>query len=126
MAKVTLPAGRDFFAFNDHIGNFGNAFSFDDATGDYEPVDPTIDQATLDAALITYAADVAGINAAWADKLTDFNDDVMKTEFDSNAGLTAVIKEMVDELNAIRQNAGLPDLNFGVVNAAIRQRINKP
>lgn len=125
MGKITLTSGQNFQAYALHIGALDTVMvSFDEATLEVE-VD-SVDQATMDAGLISYAADQANLDDVLNDYLEDQEGEFGKNEFKDNKGLTAVIKEMVDELNAIRQNAGLPDLNFGLVNAAIRQRINKP
>lgn len=119
MGKVTLPAGGVVGAFNDHVGQHGKAYMF--LALDVEI--PQVDQATLDAALVTYAADVATINADFADKLADEEKDRRKDHFDDNSHVTATIKEMVIQLNELRALHGLPDLNFGQVNASIRNRI---
>ena len=123
MSTVTLPAGANFYAFNDLVGNRNKLFSFDETTMEYESA---VAQAALDAALITYAADQATIDADFADDEADREKDDKKDRFDEKDDLTALIKEMVDQLNDIRTNAGMPLLNFGTVNAAIRSRIGQP
>ena len=123
MGTVTLPAGANFHAFNDHAGNLNGFFGFDETTFEYES---DVNQATLDAALITYTADQATIDADFADDEADREKDAKKDRFDEKDDLTALIKEMVDQLNDIRANAGMPLLNFGTVNAAVRSRIGQP
>lgn len=85
-----------------------------------------VTQAVLDQALIDYAADQATKDQDFQDHIEDVANDAAKDVFDDASELTAVIKEMVDQLNDIRTNAGMPLLNFGTVNAAIRQRIGAP
>jgi len=120
MGKVTLPAGGVPAAFNDHAGHHGRGYYFDGL----EIEIPQVDQPTLDAALVTYAADVATINADFQDKLDDEEKDRRKDEFDDNSHTTALIKEMVDQLNELRALHSLPALNFGQVNASIRNKVD--
>jgi len=123
MSTVTLPVGGNFFAFDDFVGNRGAGFSFDEITMEYES---GVAQAALDAALINYVADQATIDADFADDEKDRRDDEEKDRFDEKDDLTALIKEMVDQLNVLRALHALPDLNFGTVNASIRSRIGQP
>lgn len=122
MAKVTLPAGGIPGAFNDHVGQHGKGYFFQGL----EIEIPQLTQAVLDAALITYTADVTNINDDFADKIADEIKDRDKDAFDDKTDLTALIKEMVDQLNELRALHALPALNFGVVNADIRNRIGQP
>lgn len=122
MAKVTLPAGGVPGAFNDHVGQHGNGYYVDGLDVQITQ----LNQATLDAALITYAADLTSINDDFADKLVDEANDLAKDEFDDDSIVTALIKEMVEQLNDIRGNAGMPLLTFGTVNSNIRNRIGQP
>ncbi len=119
MGNVTLPAGGVPGAFVDHVGQHNKGYRFDGLDVEI----PQVDQATLDAALITYAADLTSINDDFADKLADEEKDRRKDLFDDNSHTTAHIKEMVILLNELRALHGLPDLNFGTVNASIRNRI---
>ena len=84
------------------------------------------DQATIDAQLVTYVADQTNIDDDFQDVLDDEAKDSAKSEFDDDSILTALIKEMVDQLNDIRAQTGQPALNFGQVNADIRNRIGQP
>ncbi len=122
MGTVTLPVGGVPGAYNDHLGQHGNAFSFFESTNEIEI--RQVDQATMDAALITYTADQANIDNDFADKIADIAKDLRKDRFDDNSHVTATIKEMVIQLNELRALHGLPDLNFGTVNASIRNRID--
>lgn len=124
MSIITLLPGHNFEALNDFAGNANLMAYWDPTTLELEM--PGIDQATADQALIDYAADQATIDADFADKVKDQKDDALKDEFDDDSIVTAIIKEMVEQLNDIRTNAGMPLLNFGTVNAAIRSRIGQP
>lgn len=124
MSTLTLLPGHNFEALNDFAGNEGLMTSWDPNTLELEM--PAIDQPTADQALIDYVADQVNIDNDFADKRADQAKDRMKDEFDDKDDLTALIKEMVDQLNDIRANAGMPLLNFGTVNAAIRSRIGQP
>jgi hypothetical protein len=124
MGKVTLLAAHNFHSFARHVGAMDQMIVFDSDTLEVEL--PDIDQATMDAGLITYTADQANLDSEFADALEDQISEFGRNIFDEKPDLTALIKVMVDELNAIRTVNGLPDLNFGLVNAAIRQRIGKP
>ena len=124
MSKLTLLPGHNFEALNDFAGNEGLMTGWDSTALELEM--PDIDQATADQALIDYAADQANIDANFADKRADQAKDRKKDEFDDKDDLTALIKVMVDELNVLRAIEGLPDLNFGQVNASIRNRIGNP
>lgn len=122
MSNVTLPAGGNFPAFNDFVGNRDKLYSFDESTLEYES---DVNQATLDAALINYTADQATIDSDFADAEKDRRDDEEKDRFDNKDDLTALIKVMVEELNVLRALHAIPDLNFGTVNASIRSRIGQ-
>lgn len=124
MSILTLLPGHNFEAFNDFAGNEGLMAYFDPTTLELEM--PDIDQATADQALIDYVADQANIDADFVDKRADQAKDRKRDEFDEKDDLTALIKVMVEELNVLRALHSLPDLNFGQVNASIRQRIGNP
>jgi hypothetical protein len=126
MGKVTLLAGHNFHSYARHVGAMDLMIYFNEDTLEIEL--PDIDQATMDAGLITYAADQANLDSEFADALEDQEGEFVQNEFDDKKDLTALIKVLVDELNAVRAASvpPLPNLNFGLVNAAIRQRIGKP
>lgn len=124
MAKVTLLGSHNFHSYARHVGAMDLMIHFDPTT--LEITLPDIDQATMDAGLITYAADQANLDSDFADALEDQINEFGQNLFDEKKDLTALIKVLVDELNVLRATQSLPDLNFGLVNAAIRQRIGKP
>ncbi len=126
MGKLTLLAGHNFHAYARHAGAMDLMINFDPATLEIEL--PDIDQTTMDAALITYVADQTNLDSELVDALADQEIEFEQNLFDEKKDLTALIKVLVDELNAVRAASvpPLPNLNFGLVNAAIRQRIGKP
>lgn len=130
MATVTVtlpPSARNrhsWRSFVNFIGQRGKASSLDQATGELTLFEG--DQATIDAQLVTYVADQTNIDDDFQDVLDDEAKDSAKSEFDDDSILTALIKEMVDQLNDIRAQTGQPALNFGQVNADIRNRIGQP
>lgn len=124
MGKVTLSAGHNWHSFARHVGAMDLMINFDPTT--LEVTLPDIDQATMDAGLVTYAADQATLDSEFADALEDQEAGFAQNLFDEKKDMTALIKVMVDELNTLRATQSLPDLNFGQVNAAIKQRIGKP
>lgn len=126
MGKVTLLAGHNFHSFARHVGAMDLMIQFNPTTLEVDL--PDIDQATMDAGLITYAADQVNLDSELVDALEDQESEFAQNIFDEKKDLTAFIKVMVDELNAVRAASvpPLPALNFGLVNAAIRQRIGQP
>jgi len=123
MGTVTLTATQNEKAFADFVAT-NKLFTFDPVS--FELVMPSVSQAVLDTALINYAADQANIDNDFADRVADEIKDMEKDAFDDKTDLTALIKEMVDQLNELRALHALPALNFGVVNADIRNRIGQP
>jgi len=123
MGTVTLTATQNEKAFADFAAT-NKLFTFDPVS--FELVMPSVAQAVLDLALINYAADQANIDNDFADRVADEIKDMEKDAFDDKTDLTALIKEMVDQLNELRALHALPALNFGVVNADIRNRIGQP
>jgi hypothetical protein len=124
MGKVTLLVGHNWHSFARHVGAMDLMIYFNPDTLEIEL--PDIDQATMDAGLITYTADQANLDSELVDALEDQESGFAQNLFDEKKDLTAIIKVLVDELNTLRATQSLPDLNFGQVNAAIRQRIGKP
>ena len=123
MAKVITQPGHDVRALADHAGSaVKGQVGFRQETSELEVADVT--QPALDAALITYVADQANIDTNFADKMNDERKDKDKDKFDEKNDLTALIKEMVDQLNELRALHALPPLNFGIVNSSIRNRID--
>ncbi len=128
LRKVILPAGGRREAFNHFIGNAPFGYSeLEPANNEFGVPESFIDQATLDQKALDYAADIPAADAAADQAAEDFLDEEERQRsVDNNPGLTALIKVMVDELNVIRANAGLPNVNFGQVNAAVRQEVRRP
>lgn len=126
MGKLTLLAGHNFHAYARHVGAMDQMIQFDPNTLEIDL--PDTDQATMDAGLITYVADQANLDSELVDALEDQDVEFIQNLFDDKKDLTALIKVLVDELNAVRAASvpPLPNLNFGLVNAAIRQRIGQP
>ena len=122
MATVTVLPSHNLLALADHAGSNRQDLLI---TEDQFEV-PDVTQPVLDAALVTYVADQATVDADFADKVADEKKDREKNEFDDKSDLTALIKIMVDELNTLRALHALPDLNFGTINADIRNRIGNP
>ncbi len=85
-----------------------------------------VTQAVLDQALIDYAADQVDKDNDFQDHLEDVAKDAAKDQFDNASDLTALIKELVEQLNVLRALHALPDLNFGTVNASVRSKIGNP
>jgi hypothetical protein len=127
MRTVILPVGGKRDAFNWFIGNVDGFNQLEPSNNEFGVDDATISQAALDQKLIDYAADIAQVHSDFADFLSDEADERVRVmQVDNDGGLQSLIKVMVDELNAVRQNAGLPDLNLGIVTAAVRSNAKKP
>ena len=126
MRTVIIPVDGRRDAFNWFIGNI-DGFSQLEANNEFGVDDSAISQVDLDNFAATYAADVAQVHSDFADFLSDQADErVRVAQVDNDGGLQSLIKVMVDELNVVRANAGLPNLNLGVVTAAVRSNAKKP
>lgn len=122
MARITILPGHNQNAIADLAGsNRQNLSIVDD-----ELEVPDVTQAALDAAFADYVANQVDRDNDFGLKLADEKRDREKDEFDDKSDLTALIKEMVDQLNVLRALHALPALNFGPVNADIRNRIGQP
>lgn len=121
MGKVTLPVTHNFHAFNDHAGNADRAFFFDEGTREIEI--PTITQPALDAALITYTADQANIDAAFVQSLVDRVLNQERDRLDNEKILKALAELLVDEFNVLRAIEGLPLRTFAQLRTAIRNKV---
>ncbi len=127
MRTVILPAGGQQNAFNWFIGNHEGYAQLEPSNNEFGVNDNAISQADLDQKLIDYTANMAQVHADYDQFVSDEADEaIRKMQVDNNGGLQSLIKIMVDELNAVRQNAGLPDLNLGQVAAAVRSNAKKP
>lgn len=122
LRTVILPPGSRRNAFNWFIGN-EHGFNQMEANSEFGVDEAVISQADIDQKAIDYAADLATVHQDYDDHLADVAKDQRKDRFDDNSHVTATIKEMVIQLNELRALHGLPDLNFGTVNASIRNRI---
>lgn len=126
MRTVMLPAGNRRDAFNWFIGNH-DGFAQLEANNEFGVLESAISQVDLDNFAATYAADMATVHSDYDDFRSDTADElVRKMQVDNDGGLQSLIKVMVDELNAVRANAGLPNLNLGQVTAAVRSNAKKP
>ncbi len=125
MANVTLLPGHNPAAVANLAGSArGRNMRFRQEDLDLQVDDVT--QPDLDAALADYSANQAARDADFQDVVDDEAADRAKDEFDDDSIVTAIIKEMVDQLNDIRAQTGQAALNFGTVNANIRNRIGQP
>lgn len=124
--RVMLPVGNRRDAFNWFIGN-QDGFAQLEANNEFGVLEGFISQVNLDNFAATYAADMATVHSDYDDFRTDTADELVRTaQVDNDGGLQSLIKVMVDELNAVRANAGLPNLNLGLVTAAVRSNAKKP
>ena len=123
LRTVILPAGGRLNAFNWFIGNDKGTAQVE-ANNEFGVDENFISQADLDQKRSDYAAYIATVHQDYGDFLADEAKDRRKDRFDDNSHTTAHIKEMVILLNELRALHGLPDLNFGQVNASIRNRID--
>lgn len=125
MARVIVTSAHNFAAIAHLAGSSGlENVTHHEMTDELEVHD--VSQADLDAAFADYTANQVARDQDFQDHLEDVASDAAKDQFDDASDLTALIKEMVDELNVLRALHALPDLNFGTVNAAIRSRIGNP
>lgn len=126
LRRVILQAGARRDAFNFFIGNL-DGFAQIEANNEFAVLESFIDQATLDQKAADYAANQAQIDSDYDAFRDDTADEAAKVrDVDNNAGVTALIKVMVDELNVLRAIEGLPNLVFGPVNADVRSRAKRP
>lgn len=121
MGKVTLPTGGNPGAFNNHVGQLGKGYYFEGL----ETEIPQLTQAVLDAALITYAADVANINATFAQLEADNERDRVRDTFDDDERrlLRAFAEVVKDEINILRAQHGLADRTLAQLRTAIRNKV---
>ena len=124
MAKVIVTASHNKEAIADLAGSDRKNLTFHPNASELEV--PDVTQAALDTAFADYVANQVDRDNDFAEKLADEKKDREKDEFDDKSDLTALIKEMVLQLNVLRTLHGLPDLDFGPINADIRNRIGQP
>lgn len=121
MGKVTLPAGGNPGAFNNHLGQHGGGYYYEGLEFEI----PSFSQATMDAALITYAADVANINAAFVTLVADEETQRVKDTFDDEERrlLRAFAALVMDELNTLRALHSLAPRTFAQLRTAIKNKV---
>ncbi len=125
MAQITVPTSSGeqvWLAIADLAGSALNNIGHLDGVLDV----PDVSQPDLDAALVTYNADPATADAAWAQKFTDMETTRKQAEFDDREVLRAITKLIVQELNILRAIEGLPPRTFDQVRTAIRNEIANP
>lgn len=122
MGKVTLPAGGNPGAFNNHVGQLGKGYYFEGL--EIEIVQLT--QAVLDAALITYAADVTNINNTFTQLLLDDESERVRNTFDDveRRLLRAFAEVVKDEINILRGQHGLAARTLAQLRTAIRNKVS--
>ena len=125
MGTVTLPVGGDFHAFNDLVGNANGLFNFDEPAMEYNS---DVAQATLDTELINYTANQAAIDAAFVQAQADAETLRVQDSFDTDQLriLRALVTLIMDELNILRANDGLPARTFPQLRTALRNEIANP
>jgi len=121
MGKVTLPTGGNPGAYNNHVGQHGKGYYFEGL----EIEIPQLTQAVLDAALITYAADITNINNTFATLVTDEETDRIRDTFDDDERrlLRAFAEVVLDELNNLRAQHGLAARTMAQLRTAIRNKL---
>jgi len=119
MAKITVQVSHNLRALADHAGSNLEELSL---TGDELEV-PDVSQAVLDAALITYAANQATIDASFTQVEVDAELDKARDELDTQKILKAFAEIVVEEFNILRAIEGLPDRTFAQLRTAIRNKI---
>ncbi len=127
MAQITPPASSNqevWLAIADIAGSVLENIGYDSLT-DLLDV-PDVSQVDLDAALVTYNADPAAADAAWAQKFSDLETTRKQAEFDDREVFRAFAKLIVQELNILRAIEGLPPRTFDQVRTAIRNEIANP
>lgn len=119
MAKVTVLVSHNLRALADHAGSNLEELAL---TEDELEV-PDVTQAALDAALITYAANQAAIDAAFTQVEIDTELDKERDELDNQKILKALAELLVDEFNILRVIEGLPPRTFDQLRTAIRNKV---
>jgi len=119
MAKVTVLVSYNLRALADHAGSNLQELSL---TEDQFEV-PDVTQPALDAALITYVADQANIDAAFAQVEVNEVLDVERDKLDNEKILKAFAELVMDELNILRAIEGLPPRTFDQLRTAIRNKV---
>lgn len=126
-ATVTLPPSarnrRSWRSFKRHAGFIGGS-TLDESTG--ELIFLEADQATIDAALVTYVADQTNIDNDFdaSDQASDVAKNILR--FQDDVVINAVVEVYRLELNILRAAAGLPDRSEGFIDGQITAKIANP
>lgn len=120
MGTVTLTATQNAGAYADFAAPT-NLYTFDPSS--LELVVPDAAQATLDTALVNYAANQVAIDAAFTQARTDEALDRERDELDNQKILKALAELLVDEFNILRALHSLPLRTFAQLRTAIRNKV---
>lgn len=127
MAQITPPASSTqevWLAIADIAGSALENIGYDSIT-DLLDV-PDVDQATLDAALVTYNADPAAADAAWAGSFAAREIGRNQQRFTDDEVAVALLEAVREELNTLRALHSLPDIAQGAFEGAVRNKIANP
>jgi hypothetical protein len=122
MAKVITTPGQDLRKIAEIAGGNPNLTLFDPPTNELEVTDVT--QAALDAALATYVADQANIDAATAAAGVAISRDKEKDLYDSRRLFRALVEVLIDEINVLRAIESLPNRTLAQARTAIQAKID--
>jgi len=122
MAKVIVTLAHDWRKIAEIAGGDPNLIMFDPPTNELEVADVT--QTALDAALASYLADQANIDAATAAAKDTTSRDADKSSYDSKRLFRALVEVLLDEINALRTIEGLPDRTLAQARTAIQGKID--
>jgi hypothetical protein len=127
MAQITPPAASTqdvWLAIADIAGSALENIGYNSNT-DLLDV-PDVDQATLDAALVTYNADPAAADAAWVQSLAAREIGRNQQRFNDDEVANALLEAVREELNTLRALHSLPDIAQGAFQGAVRNKIANP
>jgi hypothetical protein len=127
MAQITPPAASTqdvWLAIADIAGSALENIGYNSNT-DLLDV-PDVDQATLDAALVTYNADPAAADAAWVQSLAAREIGRNQQRFNDDEVANALLEAVREELNTLRALHSLPDIAQGSFQGAVRNKIANP
>jgi hypothetical protein len=125
MAKVIVQPGHNVRALADHAGSVVKGqIGFRPDNSELEVGD--VSQPDLDAALITYAADQANIDAAFQAAQDALTVGELQQAFGDDRIIQAVTEVMRIELNELRALHSLPDIPVGQMDGKVRAKIANP